>query len=235
MPTHTRPVICPSPGNKGEDWMGTLSGDHGKELQRFLGGGNLADLAKGINSQPKDLGLEADPAYEQELRKQNPKDEEYRAKLWEYRNRLTEAYQAQINEYYFKLVAHIILASIVGRSTREIQRKLKDNGIMWSYNNVDEMIFRWKAAALAQGWPDDLRERLSGIAAAGPGSSAIAGMTWNALCWMVGRKLFLLISWLKPPSFMAVLTRRLTRCFTEASTANGFLFPPPPPPMRPES
>ena len=162
MLTHARPATCPSPGSMGEDWMGRrISEDERKELQRFLGGQNLAELAKGINSQPKDLGLEADPACE--LR---PKDEEYRAKLWEY---LTEEYQAKREGYYLKLVAYIILASIVGRSTKEIQRELKDNSIMWSYNNVDEMIFRWRAA-LAQGWPDDLGERLSGIAAAGRGS-----------------------------------------------------------------
>ncbi|MGO9598364.1 MAG: hypothetical protein ACLP7Q_10275 [Isosphaeraceae bacterium] len=149
-----------------------ISGDRGderKELERFLGSQSLDDLAKGIKSQPRDLGLEADPAHEREIRNQNPKDEDYQAKLWEYHNRLTEDYQATLKQYHLKLVAHIILASTVGRSTDEIRRELNSIGIMLCYNVIDEMIFRWRAA-LAQSWPDDLGERLGGIAEAGPGS-----------------------------------------------------------------
>ena len=140
------------------------------------------------------MGLEADPACE--LR---PKDEEYRAKLWEY---LTEEYQAKREGYYLKLVAYIILASIVGRSTKEIQRELKDNSIMWSYNNVDEMIFRWRAA-LAQGWPDDLRERLSGISAAGRGS--LRDRRNDVECTLLdGRKKAISLDKLVEPSYGSV-------------------------------
>jgi hypothetical protein len=149
-----------------------ISGDRvdpRKELQQFLGGQSLADLAKGIQSQPSDLRLEPDPAHERELRNQNPKNEDYQAKLWDYHNRLAEEYQATRKEYHLKLVAYIILASTVGRSTDEIRRELNSNGIMLAYRVIDEMIFRWRAA-LAQSWPDDLRERLGGIAEAGPGS-----------------------------------------------------------------
>ena len=139
------------------------------ELQGFLGNVSLSDLAKGINSQPKDFGLEADPGYEKELRKQNPKDDEYQAKLVEYHNRLTEDYRAKLKEYHLKVAAHIILADIVGQPIEEIQRALNEHNVMLSYKNLDEMILRWRKAQ-AEGWPDNLRERLSGIAQCAPGS-----------------------------------------------------------------
>ena len=123
----------------------------------------------GINSQPKDFGLEADPGYEKELRKQNPKDDEYQAKLVEYHNRLTEDYRAKLEEYHLKVAAHIILADIVGQPIEEIQRALNEHNVMLSYRNLDEMILRWRKAQ-AEGWPDDLRERLSGITQCAPGS-----------------------------------------------------------------
>ena len=63
----------------------------------------------------------------------------------------------------------MILANIDGCSTKEIQRALNEHNIMLSYKNLDEMIFRWRKAQ-AEGWPDDLRERLSGIAQCAPGS-----------------------------------------------------------------
>ena len=104
-----------------------------------------------------------------ELRKQNPKDDEYQAKLVEYRNRLTEDYRAKLEEYHLKVAAHIILADIVGQPIEEIQRGLYEHNVMLSYRNLDEMIFRSRTAQ-AEGWPDDLRERLSGIAQCAPGS-----------------------------------------------------------------
>ena len=169
-----------------------ISGDRRDELQRFLGGQSLAELARGINSQPKDLALEVDP----ELQKN---DEECRAKLLEYP---TEECQAKREEYYLKLVAYIILASTVGRSTREILRDLRGSDIMWSYNNVDEMIFRWKAA-LAQGWPDDLRERLSGISAAGRGS--LRDRRNDVECTLLdGRKKAISLDKLVEPSYGSV-------------------------------
>ena len=70
----------------------------------------------------------------------------HRAKLWEYHNRLTEEYQATRKEYHLKLVAHIILASTVGRLTDKIRRELNSNGIMLCYSVIDEMIFRCRAA-----------------------------------------------------------------------------------------
>ena len=133
----------------------SISGNSGKErgeLQRFLGNVSLSDLAKGINSKPEDFGLQVEGCDELELRER--KSEDYRAKLEEYR---------------LKITAHVILANIDGCSTKEIQRALNEHNIMLSYKNLDEMIFRWRTAQ-AEGWPDDLRERLSGIAQCAPGS-----------------------------------------------------------------
>ena len=145
----------------------SISGNSGKErgeLQRFLGKVSLSDLAKGINSKPEDFGLQVEGCDELEVRER--KSEDYRAKL---------------EEYWLKITAHVILANIDGCSTKEIQRALNEHNIMLSYKNLDEMIFRWTKAQ-AEGWPDDLRERLSGIAQCGRAASVIDGMTWNALC-----------------------------------------------------
>jgi hypothetical protein len=133
----------------------SISGNSGKErgeLQRFLGNVSLSDLAKGINSKPEDFGLQVEGCDEFEVRER--KSEDYRAKLEEYR---------------LKITAHVILANIEGCSTKEIQRVLNEHNIMLTYKNLDEMIFRWRKAQ-AEGWPDDLRERLSGIAQCAPGS-----------------------------------------------------------------
>jgi len=133
----------------------SISGNSGKErgeLQRFLGKVSLSDLAKGINSKPEDFGLQVAGCDELELRER--KSEDYRAKL---------------EEYWLKITAHVILANIDGCSTKEIQRALNEHNIMLSYKNLDEMIFRWTKAQ-AEGWPDGLRERLSGIAQCAPGS-----------------------------------------------------------------
>ncbi len=131
----------------------SISGNSGKErgeLQRFLGNVSLSDLAKGINSKPEDFGLQVEGRDEFEVRER--KSEDYRAKLKEYR---------------LKITAHVILANIDGCSTKEIQRALNEHNIMLSYKNLDEMIFRWRTAQ-AEGWPDDLRERISGIAQCAP-------------------------------------------------------------------
>jgi len=133
----------------------SISGNSGKErgeLQRFLGNVSLSDLAKGINSKPEDFGLQVAGCDELELRER--KSEDYRAKL---------------EEYWLKITAHVILANIDGCSTKEIQRALNEHNIMLSYKNLDEMIFRWRTPQ-AEGWPDGLRERLSGIAQCAPGS-----------------------------------------------------------------
>jgi len=87
----------------------------------------------------------------------------------EVRERKSEDYRAKLEEYRLKITAHVILANIDGCSTKEIQRALNEHNIMLSYKNLDEMIFRWTKAQ-AEGWPDDLRERLSGIAQCAPGS-----------------------------------------------------------------
>ena len=121
----------------------SISGNSGKErgeLQRFLDNVSLSDLAKGINSKPEDFGLQVEGCDEFEVRER--KSEDYRAKLEEYR---------------LKITAHVILANIDGCSTKEIQRVLNEHNIMLSCKNLDEMIFRWRAAQ-AEGWPDDLRE-----------------------------------------------------------------------------
>ena len=120
----------------------SISGNSGKErgeLQRFLGNVSLSDLAKGINSKPEDFGLQVEGRDELEVRQR--KSEDYRAKLVEYR---------------LKITAHVILANNDGSSTKEIQRALNEHNIMLSYKNLDEMISRWMTAQ-AEGWPDDLR------------------------------------------------------------------------------
>jgi hypothetical protein len=43
-----------------------------------------------------------------------------------------------------KIVAHIILRHSAGHPAKEIQQELNQNGIMYSYKLVDEMISRWE-------------------------------------------------------------------------------------------
>ena len=86
----------------------SISGNSGKErgeLQRFLGNVSLSDLAKGINSKPEDFGLQVEGCDKLEVRER--KSEDYRAKLVEYR---------------LKITARVILANNDGSSTKEIQR-----------------------------------------------------------------------------------------------------------------
>jgi hypothetical protein len=132
-----------------DEWTAQSSdgrGDMYEELQRFLGGQNLADLAKGIKSQPEDFGLKVKECDELEVRER--KSEDYRAKLEEYR---------------LKIAAYVILADIHGEPIKAIQRDLNRHSIKLSYRTVDEMVYLWRGCE-GKSLCDDLKQRLRYVA-----------------------------------------------------------------------